>query len=261
MANPFASAYALLERASAHLDELNCKIGQFQARRPYRIISSAHPLIPKRSFLKARVDELPPQIPCIVFDAVNCLRSALDHAVYESTLVLSGEKNPNSTKFPFGDDLDLVRKEFKRGASGVPEALREFLIEFEVRRDGKNQSVWALNKVRNGVIHRILTPMAQNIAQSSLAVGAQGASGGVEFLAGMNDWNEVTRELTYAEIEGAHGAVAVHVEIAPSFTMGSHFPAKPVVRTLREVSGIVEGIVRGIEAETDRLAGGRNLNG
>jgi hypothetical protein len=102
MFEPFESPKLLVDRAKRDLTEFKEVESVFLSKRTYAFFTENDPKTWDMVF-KAKPDgELPKDIPVIVFDVINCLRSSLDHAVYDSSALLGGDSKPKYTKFPFG---------------------------------------------------------------------------------------------------------------------------------------------------------------
>ena len=98
------------------------------------------PKDPSFSIVQVRfVKDFNTELFCIAFDAINCLRSVLDYAVFNATAVIKGEENPDSIKFPLGDTDEAVAAEFKRDAKGVPISLQGALQKLKTFKDGNSQ--------------------------------------------------------------------------------------------------------------------------
>jgi hypothetical protein len=232
------------------LDELQWKTKKYHERKPYRFFTV--PTIDGQNLFKVQVTtDPPPELACIAFDAINCLRSSLDHAVFASTCVLTGHENPNSTKFPFADKADDLAGEWSRGASGVPKDLRPFLVNLKPFQNGNNL-LWGLNKVRNSKIHRVLAPTVSVPAGTAMNAVPGPVGLHIHIWEPIREWNEERREFTYGRgrVSG-FGTIAVQIELA--FTQKSALGSRLVGPTLRQTAGIVEGIVSGLEAETARI--------
>lgn len=253
MDNLFVHPKALLERAKRHLDEMESKSNAFFDDDAYKFVDQRDRANPQAIRHKVKFTKaLDPQLFCIAFDAVNCLRSSLDHAVYASARDLTNDDDPDHTKFPFADDAAGSVSQFKRGGSGVPHEIRPHLLSLEPYKDGKGHVLWALNKVRNGKIHRMLSPMAYAPKNTGFGPGPTGSLY-IEKLSVCAEWNADRTELTYARSIGCKGSVRFGLVFAIAFTDDRFFAPKPAVHLLREVAEKIEAIICGIEAETTRV--------
>ena len=160
MLEPFVSPTLLIERATQHLAELKAWNLAYLSSGPGQLISEHNPET-NRTHHKLRVTRQPPPImSAITFDLINCLRSSLDHTVYDATALISGNATPANTKFPFGKDEAGNRS---GRAKAVPERLRLFIAnEFRPYKpeDGGDEALSGLNDLRNQKIHRLLSTFA-----------------------------------------------------------------------------------------------------
>jgi hypothetical protein len=250
MARYFSSSKSLIGRADAHLRELDHKSSQFFNKKPFETFAERAPETGGQ-FLKARLlREMPDEFACITFDTVNALRSALDHAVYDSAVILTGQEDPAKTKFPFGDTHASAKAEFNGNASGVPASIRDFLLDFKPYKEAGDQLLWALNRIRNVKIHRALIPTAVN--SGGFGIG----NGYIEHLETMNEWDATKQELTYAFLKGKNNNFQYGITLNMTFGKETLLEGRPVNETLKLLSRKIAGIVESIEGETTRLRGG-----
>lgn len=216
MLRPFESAQLLVARAGKHFGEFERLSKAFINKKPYRRICDRQSPAGDTLLKVKLVEDLPSALPAIAFDIVNCLRSALDHAAFDVAVVVGGNPNPKSTKFPFGETLADATADLPRHHSQIPESIRPCLLGFEPYKGGKH-SLWEINELRNRKIHRIL-------------VGTIAASTGVGFGNGhidymnfdlMSKWDEDKGELTYMRLRpGANADVALQVAVKVTFGEG-----------------------------------------
>lgn len=202
-------------------------------------------------FGKVKVPDLDQRMPLLIFDLVNALRSALDHAVFDSARVLGGSPNPRDTKFPFGLTAEEARKNLDRyKATEVPLAMRPFLLSFGPHKGGKN-NLWELNQLRNQKIHRILQPMALGSAGVGIRTNF---SGTIHIVQDCSRWDDENGVLTFVIIDkrtSPHLFPYVRPMLGISF--GPPWYGYKTVEILGDLLKIVDGVVLGIERETARL--------
>lgn len=251
MMDPFASARLLLARANKHLTEFEIKELIFIDAKPY---SRFHDIDPEtgETRLRARlVKPLPPELPAIAFDILNCLRSALDHAVFDSARELGATPKPKFTKFPFGKTPKDAENDLSRKNAEVPDSIRPFLLSFEPYEGGK-EGLFELNDLRNGKIHRIL---AANILTTGAISFGNGFIQNLE-ISVVSEWDAAKGELTYMRTAPG-GKANIQLDFAVSVAFGEETPfnSKRAFTVLRDFSKITSRIISGIEAETARLRG------
>ena len=110
--NPFERPRLLLTGAQRHISAFNQRLEELRQTPDW---CDARPLGQDGEIeLKTNV-AVPPDLKQIVFDITNNLRSALDHAVFASTVALTGQEL-DKTKFPFGDTEKDASNDAKRRA-------------------------------------------------------------------------------------------------------------------------------------------------
>lgn len=124
MLEPFKSGKLLVARALEHFNQFNHVERGLLAKKPYSFFADIDPQT-RQTRCKVKVStDLGTKLPVIAFDIVNCLRSSLDHAVFDSARGLGGNPNPAGTKFPFGKTSADAAKDLNRyKANDVPLAI------------------------------------------------------------------------------------------------------------------------------------------
>ena len=90
-----------VERAEKHFIELEVAIQAFLATEPYRVIKKINPQVVCEI---SQANSVPDHIGAIIGDAVQNLRSALDHLCRQLMLVAMGvEASERDSHFPIGD--------------------------------------------------------------------------------------------------------------------------------------------------------------
>lgn len=250
MLKPFKSSKLLVARAREHFDQFKYVQSSFLARRPYGFFSDTDPDT-REIRCKVKVnDDLGIKMPVIAFDIVNCLRSSLDHAVYDSARAIEGNPKPSGTKFPFGSTPeDAARNLDRYKGNEIPVAIRPFLLSFEPYPTGK-EAIWELNELRNQKIHRIL----QAIAASSGGVGFGNGTITHATMSFASEWDHERGELTYMRLQpGAKMQMRIDPMISIGFGNIGLFGTKSAVEVFSNFLEVVERIVLAIEAETFRL--------
>jgi hypothetical protein len=188
----------------------------------------------------------------ITFDLINCLRSSLDHAVYDGTAILAEKAAPENTKFPFGENAKNCAD--RAAKSGVPRDLLDFIVR-EYRpylpANGGDEALGGLNKLRNQKIHRLLSTFAFQSGQVGVNDLAWGGEGRMTIL---SDWDRDKQEFTYAITEDPEiGHIRVDIVLDIGFDQPPAFDGKPFLGILTNLIYRVDEVVRGMETETNRL--------
>jgi hypothetical protein len=250
--DPFESAKTLLHRAQQHITEFDAWLLAYRNGNPYEVFHD-YDVASDKTTHKARVTKPPPGILAgIAFDCVNCLRSSLDHAVFDASKALSGNPSPKYTKFPFGIDAASAANDLRRKHSQVPECLHPFLLAQKPypHSNGGNQTLWGLNELRNGKIHQILAAVISGGGSTGVNILGSGRS----VFTVMSEWDGSKNEYTFLVTGGANEVpLDVRFTIDVQFGQSTPFADKPAPGSLKEMFTVAAGIVFGIEAETARL--------
>jgi hypothetical protein len=243
----FASPKALLERARHHTAEFAAAETQYLAEEGAFTLDTDLDLLTGDDLRKVRFNsDVPLEIACIAFDAINALRSALDHAVFSATSIVTGGAEPEQTKFPFGLTRANAEKQFQEGARDVPTKLRPLILSFRPYKDG-DAVLWGLNRIRNTKIHRALTPFAT--AGIGFRLRGTGTVGRYE---DMNEWNPITRELTYARTRDVSPTISVKPNFGFAFGSATDLPVLRVNGVLNHVAEVTARVISALEVETNR---------
>ena len=97
MLAPFKSSKMLLSRARDHFNQFDELQRAFITNEPQAVFSEADAETGEL-LAKAHIPSIDEQMPVIAFDIINCLRSALDHAVFDSARVLGGDPKQNTAR-------------------------------------------------------------------------------------------------------------------------------------------------------------------
>jgi len=160
MPQPFHSAHLKIERAEKHIGDLLMEIGAFLHRDPYKAIRE-HKGQPGAGWLEWRVavSEQPPvEIGLFAGDAIHCLRSALDHIVWElvernrTTLT---KQEARKLGFPIYDSPQRFESEYPRKVKGASQAAVDLICAAKPYKGG-NEPLWWLHELDVIDKHRVL---------------------------------------------------------------------------------------------------------
>lgn len=158
MSHPLDASYSKIERAEAHIKELNTKVGEFFARNPYKVRSKLNEQ-GTEDVWSVVVEPIPAEIECIAADAVHNLRTPLDK------MLAAGFRNPNihtptaviqSLKMPFADHVNDAKNQLLRMEEHFTAPAIKFVADAEPYKGGAGHSLWAINKLDNRDKHRAL---------------------------------------------------------------------------------------------------------
>lgn len=251
MLSPFQSSKALVSRAQEHFNQFNELQNAYVASNIDRFYTE---LDEERGEIlcKIKIPSIDERLPVLVFDTVNALRSALDHAVFDSARVLGSDPDPTDTKFPFGKELaDLQGELQKQKTRNIPLAIRPLLISFEPYKSGKN-GLWQLNQLRNQKIHRILQPMA--LGNEGIGIKSN-FSGSFYLIEDCSRWDEDEGVLTFAIFDAAGTTADLKAHIRPimGISFGQPLYGPKADDVLSHFIDVVDRTILSIESETARL--------
>ncbi len=151
------SAFDKLERAKKHISDFESARKTFQKENADTIQFKDDPKARKRIYYVSRDLYVRPEIPLIVGDAVQNLRSALDHLAHQLMCVGTGQPGPfSSVYFPIAEDAD----EYKCGPRRRIKRMRRDAIKaidaLEPYGGGKGEVFWHLHQLNNVDKHRML---------------------------------------------------------------------------------------------------------
>lgn len=247
---PFKSSRLLLARAQEHIDQFNHLENGFLARNPYSYFTDRDPETGQTRYKIKVSQRIGDRLPVIAFDIVNCLRSALDHAVFDSAKAIGGTPKPRDTKFPFGATREQAERNLDRyKGSEVPLEIRPVLLEFEPFKGGALK-IWELNELRNQKIHRILKVISASANTVHFGDGTMNAT-----ISMCSEWDDELNELTYMRIEeGATGTSRLYPSVNIAFVDRELFGGESTQRVFSSLLHSVKTIVERIEQETSRLS-------
>jgi len=249
MFEPFTSARALTEAAQAFLIHLQMAEQQYFDRYPGMQLPDQRD---EEGWVRVRYSfsyPIPISLAVLVFQVVQNLRSALDHAAFDASRELGGNPRPKFTKFPFGKTKKDLDRDLLRKKSEVPEQMRRFFAKFRPYQRG-NRDLWALNELRNSKIHKTLAIM------STMSNGFSLNEGVTDFAVfrPQSKWNAQKRELLVMKyMVGQHTNIEGNFSVAISLGADTPFKGQPAVATLARLTQTVADIVSEIETHTATL--------
>jgi hypothetical protein len=257
MTDPFDSAKRTLSRAQGHIRDLEAKINAFVSEKPWSCVIEDEPGLGGQA-IKIKFNRgLPEILPCIVFDAVNNLRSVLDQCGYAAALA-GKVTDPKSAYFPFGDDIPGLDNVIKGRCKDVPPEIVKLFRSFSPYKGG-NDSLWAMNKLCNSQKHCMLVPIGMKSASASFrgTISGKGWRSEITSLGDMG-WDAAKNELTLCIVGGAgykatQADIATNIEITVALDHIETQSGKPVVGVLDAMSTDVHLVLRDTEAECQRL--------
>jgi hypothetical protein len=249
---PFESAKILLNRAHKHHQEYYAWENKYAAK--YRQSATiATDATTGGMLVKAPLlDEPSLYGSVIVFDAISCLRTSLDHAVFDASIMISGKPGPENTKFPFGKDAAAVQKQLT-DRPDIPPALHPKLLSYRPYKpeNGGDRQLYAMNQLRNAKIHRTLEAMEGD--------AGWGLGGDIKLAMVLRSGTQAASNLQdpaiVAHIEaGSQMSRKPSIRVKVRFRPGGPFAGEKADDVVEELKQRIGDIVSEIEAEAHRLA-------
>lgn len=147
---------AKLNRADQHIRDLKARLAAFYATNPYAVGAERDPNSGRPTYYIRSVRGVPPDIPAVAGDALQCLRSALDHIAYQLVSIgKPGGASPEHVYFPIHSSDQGYRANLKGQVGG---ARKEALQAISATRPykGGNDLLWQLHKMNIVDKHRLL---------------------------------------------------------------------------------------------------------
>jgi hypothetical protein len=242
MADIFMSAKSVLRRANHHIADLKSEIETFTADKPYSYVIERDSQTGKDAHIVRFSESFSDDLSCILFDAVNNLRSCLDQMTWAIQVKHSGIKK--TVYFPFASDATHWANKIK-GLKDLPGEIRTFFEGFKAYKGGDN-TLFALNYIANTNKHALLIP--HNFGKATMRLpGAPWY--GMRTLGFSADKNEVVLFLTDSNQQAqAEFTYSIVIRDTEEVIKGKH-----PVTLLNAMSGVVERILLGTEAECRRI--------
>jgi hypothetical protein len=147
---------AKVERAKKHVSDLEAGVGTFLGTQPYVVRTNRDPQTRQPVHYLASVGNTPVVLATITGDAIQNLRSALDHLAHHLVSVGKGRPGPfYHSEFPIFDSATEYETGKGRKIEGMrPEAKQA--IDAVKPYKGGNDTLWRLHKLNLTDKHRFL---------------------------------------------------------------------------------------------------------
>jgi hypothetical protein len=151
-----------IERAKKHIFDVKARLDIFFASNPYKVGTKRDPDTRRLSYYLISVQDVPPEVGLITGDAINNIRSALDHLAFQLYMVGPGGQAGgigSRIYFPIADDIAKYKIESPRKIKGLALAAIKAIDAIEPYKGGKtdkSDALWRLEKMNNIDKHRLL---------------------------------------------------------------------------------------------------------
>ena len=156
MADRLAGPLAKVERAKEHIRDVDAAVRAFLDGHPYVIHTKRDPETRQLIYFMASVGEIGPDVALRVGDALQNLRSALDHLAYQLWLVGTGRDGPAfHVYFPIFDSATEYKAKSARQVQGMAKAAIK-AIDAAKPYKGGNDTLWLIHHLNRIDKHRLL---------------------------------------------------------------------------------------------------------
>lgn len=161
-----------VERAKQCIADLNVAIQDFLKSNPYSIGTKRDPQTRRLVYYVTKVQPTPSTIPAIAGDAIQNIRSALDHLAYQLFLVgTNGEKGVGRRiYFPIDGSAENFKKNLSRRTEGIRQEAINAICTLEPYKEGKGGKLLVLHELNIIDKHRSLLTVGS--AYRSFNIGA-----------------------------------------------------------------------------------------
>jgi hypothetical protein len=158
-----------VERAYKHIADLNTAVRLFLDSKPYKVGTKRNPQTRQLIYYLTEVSPTPISFSTITGDALQNLRSALDHLAQQLFLVGSGS-NVTSRRVQFLIEQNAAQ--YKGRLQGVVQGMRQDAIDAlsacEPYNGGKGHDFWVLHELNNIDKHRLLVTVGSSFGSVNL---------------------------------------------------------------------------------------------
>src|SRR5215469_3590061 len=145
------------DRAYQHIKELEEAMRLFFNSDPYSVSLDYNAETGNMEWRLVEAKDIPLSISTIAGDAIQNLRSALDHLVWQ-LVILNGKTPTRITSFPIAESLqEYTSAKFRRKIEGVAQENISAIDALKPYQGG-NAALWPLHSLNNIDKHRLLLP-------------------------------------------------------------------------------------------------------
>jgi hypothetical protein len=158
-----------VERAKKHINDLEREIRAFLDSNPYVVEIKDDPKhLNCIIYYLVSVQETPISIALLIGDAIQNLRTALDHLAH-SLILVNGGRPTRQTGFPIVNTIDPQEYEAtrKRKVQGMSQAAID-AIDATSPYKGGNNTLWRLSELNNIDKHRILVTVGSSVSSHNV---------------------------------------------------------------------------------------------
>lgn len=246
--DPFESSKRRLLRAKQHIRDLDSRIEKFFKKQPHKraVDLDADGLT---ELHKVKLTKpVPAQFSDRTAETIEALRSALDQTGY-AVAILAGAVEPKSAYFPIAETDTGLEMVIKGRCKDLPPDIVSFFRSFKPYKGG-NDPIWTLNRASTVAKHRALIRVGMSVLK--ISVNSPSLLMGRSIPA--PKWDSEKNEVIFG-IVGPGGKFQYDFEFTffIAFDEIEIIEGMPVVPILATMTGEVDRVIRGTEAECRRI--------
>jgi hypothetical protein len=260
MVDRFVGITAKIERAEEHINNFGTEWIAF-GRRAYEIVPDQDLDEAGRRVFRISVNqEIPPRLSTIIGDAVQSMRSALDHLIFQ-LLAAKGVPAGRHHYFPIAESADKFEASYQGKVQGVGDEAERLISALKPYKGGTD-GYWTLDELSKTDKHRLLLTtvirpegLALNLADAFAGMPLLSGAERDQFLAGLRNQFILIRasgkpcpvlkdgDEIYSEPGDKDPDQYTQFGFAIAFGDGEILECEPVTPSLRQLLGLVKGAV------------------
>jgi hypothetical protein len=148
------------DRAKKHIEELKTALFAFHngAKRPCALSAQDYTASGKTLYEVTFVADIPVEIPLLIGDALQNLRTSLDYLAWEWVLATAGTPTKR-TSFPITESAQKYLSDSPGKVAGMRQEVIDKIATYKPYKGG-NEALWRLHALNNGDKHRLLIAVA-----------------------------------------------------------------------------------------------------
>lgn len=163
-------------QAQRHMDALRAELDAFGESKPYGVATTVEPRRKKLIYIVSKADAVPVSVSLRVDDVLQCLRSALDHLVYQLYIANNRsieDREVSRLYFPIAKDEGSYPKARADKTNGLSDEALSLIDQTKPYKDGNNV-LWKLHALNNIGKHRTIVTVSSRF--DSVDVGSHAAA-------------------------------------------------------------------------------------
>lgn len=162
-----------VERANEHIGNFEREFVSFKESNPYRFNAKRDPNTRELVYYIENTVITPHRFALIAGDAIQNLRSALDHLVWRLVEANSGTPTRNN-EFPISEDAKNYKANSPRKVKGMRPEAKEAIDAIEPYKGGRGEELWVLHRLNITDKHRLLVTVGAALSGMNIGIHLEG---------------------------------------------------------------------------------------